>query len=193
MSKILTGSDYDRIEEAANDMIEDLGLTLFPVNCYEVAHLLGIELKKYSEIPMADRIAAQQKMECGYSARLGNKYYIMYNDGLDRNRVKFTIWHEIAHIQLGHVELDCQKSYDRQEEEANHFAAYVMAPLAFIHKLGLSSPIEIADVCETSLECACYAYEHYTRAFFYPSVRQIILSGRIARLLTYIPNKEVVA
>ena len=53
--KLLQGKDYDRIEEIANDLIEDLGLTLFPVNCFEVAFLLGIEIKKYSDIPEEDR------------------------------------------------------------------------------------------------------------------------------------------
>ena len=192
MKKLLKGKEYDRIEEIANDMIEDLDLKLFPVNCFEVAFLLGIEIKKYSEIPDADREFIISKCEYGFTIRKGGKYFIYYNDTLDRNRIKFTIWHEIAHIQLGHLESDCAKPYALLEEEANHFAAYVMAPLAFIHNLGLSAPWEIADVCEISFDCACNVFEHYQNAFQFASVRNAILNGRIVRLLTYIP-KNVVA
>jgi len=190
MEKILKGRDYDKIEEIVNDLIEDLGLKQFPVNCFEVAFLLGIEIKKYSEIPEADRDFIVSKSEDGYSIKIGNKYIIYYNDELDRNRTKFTIWHEIAHIQLEHLEADCTGSYARLEEEANHFASFIMAPLAFIHNLGLSDPFEIADVCEISFECACNVYEHYIRAFRFDSVKNVILAGRIVRLLTYSP-KEV--
>ena len=190
MKKILKGNDYDRIEENASDLIEDLGLKLFPVNCFEVAFLLGIEIKKYSDIPAEDRDFVSSKAKDGYSIKIRNKYIIFYNDALDRNRIKFTIWHEIAHIQLGHLEPDCTGSYARLEEEANHFAAFIMAPLAFIHNLGLSDPLEIAEVCEISLDCACNVYRHYTRAFQFVSVRRTILAGRIATLLTYTP-KEV--
>ena len=189
MKKILKGSDYDRIEEFANDLIEDLGLKLFPVNCFEVAFLLGIEIKKYSEIPDEDRDFVVSKYEDGYSVRIENKYIIYYNDTMIRERIKFTIWHEIAHIQLGHLEPDCTESYARLEEEANHFASYVMAPLAFIHNLGLSDPWEIADVCEISFDMACNVMNHYCSAFQFASIRNTILNGRIVKLLTYIPKE----
>lgn len=188
MEKDLKGSDYDRIEELANDLIEDLGLKLFPVDCFEVAFLLGIEIKKYSELPEEDRDFMLSKAKDGYSIKTGGKYIIYYNDELDRNRIKFTIWHEIAHIQTGHLEEECTMPYARLEKEANHFAAYVMAPLAFIHTLGLSDPLEIADVCEISFDCACNVYEHYVRAFRFANVRNAILNGRITRLLTYTPK-----
>ena len=191
MKKLMKRGDYDRVEEIANDMIEDLGLKWFPVNCFEVAFLLGIEIKKYSEIPEKDRDFVISKSEDGYSIKIGYKYIIYYNDTIDRNRIKFTIWHEIAHIQLGHLETDCTKAYALLEEEANHFAAYVMAPLALIHNLGLSDPFEIADVCEISFDCACNVYGHYIRAFSFASVRRTILSGRIVGLLTYIQKEEV--
>ena len=189
MKKLLRGKDYERIEEEANDLIEDLGLRLFPVNCFEVAFLLGIAIKTYAEFNAEDAAFIVSKCEDGFTIRKGEKYIIYYNDAIDRNRIKFTIWHEIAHIQLGHLERDCNLAYEWQEEEANHFAAYVMAPLVFVHRLGLSDPIMIADVCEISLECACHVYEHYVKAFQYENVRNAILNGRIARLLTYIPKE----
>lgn len=191
MKKILKGHDYDGIDEVANDLIEDLGLRRFPLDCFEVAFLLGIELRQYSGLSEQDRIFVESRYKDGYSVRTAGKYVISYNDSMNRNRVKFTIWHEIAHIQLGHFEGACAKSEALMEEEANHFAAYVMAPLAFVHKLGLFSPAEIAEVCEISFECACNVHEHYVRAFRFAGVRNAIINGRIAKLLTF--SGEVVA
>ena len=190
--RLLQGKAYDRIEEIANDLIEDLGLTLFPVNCFEVAFLLGIEIKKYSDIPEEDREFVISKYEDGYSSKIIDKYVIYYNEALDRNRIKFTIWHEIAHIQLGHLEEDCLGNYLRLEEEANHFASYIMAPLVFIHNLGLTNIFDIAEVCQISLDHACNVLNRYYNTFRYASIRNIVLNGRIGRLLTYVP-KEVVA
>ncbi len=192
MSRLLNGDDYESIEETANDLIEDLGLKQFPVNCFEAAFLLGIEIKKYSEIPEKDRHFVVSRFEDGYSLKISGKYVIYYNDSMDRNRVKFTIWHEIGHIQRGHLEEDCVESEAKLEEEANHFAAYVMAPLAFIHNLGLDNPYDIAEVCEISFECALNVLNRYRAAFQYPSVRNTILNGRIVKLLTYSPE-EVLA
>lgn len=190
--KLLKGKDYDRIEKAANDLIEDLGVKLFPVNCFEVAFLLGIELKKYSEIPEEDREFVESKYKDGYSIKEQDKYIIYYNDTIDLSRIKFTIWHEIAHIQLEHVEPDCTENYARLEEEANHFASYIMAPLVFIHNLGLTDPFKIAEICGISFEHACNVLNRYYNTFQYASIRNIVLNGRIAQLLTYVPKREAV-
>ncbi len=189
MRKILKGNDYERIEDEANNLIEDLGIKLFPVNCFEVAAYLSIEIHTCSEFDEADRDFIVSKFNDGFTILKGGKYIIYYNDAILRERIKFTIWHEIAHIQLGHLESDCMISYEQMEEEANHFAVYVMAPLAFIHNLGLTDPWEIADVCEISFDCASNVYEHYQKAFQFASIRNAILSGRITRLLTYIPKE----
>lgn len=191
MKKLMCGSDYDQVEEACNILIEDLGIKFFPVNCFEVAWLLGIEIKKYSEIPQEDREKVVSKTEDGYSAKIGDRFFIYYNDLMPQNRIKFTIWHEIAHIQLGHLDSDCTKNDDLMEEEANHFAAYIMAPIAFLIMYNLNNPIAIADTCEISIDLACNVYEHYCKAVMFPNVRRRIMNNRITQLLVY--SKEGVA
>lgn len=191
MKKILKGSDYDRIEEEANNMIEDLGIAQFPLNCFEVAFLLNIEIHKCSEFSGYDREFIVSKFNDGFTIRKGGRYIIYYNDAMMRKRIKSTMWHEIAHIQLGHLEADCTIPYEQKEEEANHFAVYVMAPLAFVHRLALKSPQEISETCGISFECACNVHEHYLKAFQYAGIRDEILNGRIAKLLTYDPKGGV--
>lgn len=193
MNGILKGSDYEKIEEEANELIEALGLNVFPLNCFEVAAKLNIKLKSYADITdEEDRKFVESKLADGCSTLKANGYIIFYNEQQDKNRIKFTIWHELAHIQLGHIEPGCIVPYNVQEMQANHFASYLIAPIAFIHRLGLTNPCEIARIFEISFECACNAFMHYKNAFKYRSVKNAILNGRINQLLTYI-NKEVTA
>lgn len=190
MSADLQSRDYDYIEEEANNLVEDLGFRFFPLNCFEVAERLGIVVIPYSELPEHARNESLSKSEDGYSTREKGVYVIYYNDEQPPTRIKFTIWHEIGHIQLGHLD-GCEKSTERIEAEANHFAAYIIAPLVFVFLLGLETPCEIADTLRISIDCACNVYEHYQKAMRNPRVKDKILNGRIARLLTYIPKEEV--
>lgn len=191
MKKILKSCDYDRIEEEANNLIEDLGIKQFPMDCFTVAFLLAVEIRGCSEFAGNDREFIVSRFQDGFTIFKAGKYTIYYNDSLDRNRIKFTIWHEIAHIQLGHLEAGCMIPYGQMEEEANHFAAYVMAPLVFVHRLRLNSPQEISDTCGIGFECASNVYVHYIRAFRSTRIRNTILNGRIARLLTYVRKDGV--
>ncbi|MCR5316650.1 MAG: ImmA/IrrE family metallo-endopeptidase [Treponema sp.] len=126
MECILQGTDYEEIEDAANNLIEDLGLEQSQLNCFEVVFLLGIGIKKYSELPAADRIFLMSKSRDGFSIRTERQYVIYYNDSLDKDRIRFSIWNEIAHIQLGHLEADCHGARAHFEEDAKHFANYII-------------------------------------------------------------------
>ena len=189
--KIMKGRDYDEVEEEAENLIEDLGLNVFPLDCFMVADLLSIDVHKCSEFSKKDKKFIVSKYKDGFTIFKKGRYIIYYNDSVGFNRIKFTIWHEIAHIQLGHLEKDCTKSKQRQEEEANHFAAHLMAPLALIHKIGLKSPAEIADTFGISDEIAYYAYTHYINAFRYTCIKNRILNGRLVKILVFLPKNTV--
>ena len=51
-------------------------------------------------------------------------YFILYNDNMDINRIRFTIAHEIGHIALGHEE-----SNDETESETDYFARHLLVPI----------------------------------------------------------------
>ena len=191
MIKAMKGKDYDEVEEEAENLIEDLGLNVFPLDCFMVADLLSIDVHKCSEFSKKDKKFIVSKYKDGFTIFKKGRYIIYYNDSVGFNRIKFTIWHEIAHIQLGHLEKDCTKSKQRQEEEANHFASHVMAPLALIHILELKSPDEIADTFGISIDLACYAYSHYINAFRYTCIKNRILNGRLVKILVYLPGETV--
>jgi|GEM_PF-5540385 len=101
MKCVFKETDYEEIEEEANNLIMDLGLEQSQLNCFEVAFLLGIALRKYSEVPAYYRTFLMSKSEFGYSIRNEKQYVIYYNDALDKDRIRFSIWNEIGTSNLG--------------------------------------------------------------------------------------------
>ena len=191
MLKGLKRNDYDKVEEEAENLVEDLGLKFFPLDCFQVAEQLDIGIHECSDFSFEDQEFIVSRYPDGFTVFKNGKFHIYYNETQYETRIRFTIWHEIAHIQLGHLEADCIKSKAQKEEEANHFAAYLMAPLVFIYILGLEDPQEIADTFGISIDLACNAYEHYTNAFRYTRIKNKILNGRLAKLLVYLPKEAV--
>lgn len=182
---ILQGNEYDEIEETVTNLFEDLGFSNFPIDCVEVASRLRIELKKYSEVPKEDKDFIVSKYEDGYSTCLGKfRYVIYYNDKLTPERIKFTIWYEIGHIQLGHYD-NCTKSQELMKAEANHFAVFAQAPMSAVI---LSEPKNQYDIMinfSLSRECAENMYFKYLNVIQYPNTVNKILNNRILEVCDF--------
>ena len=186
----LIGKDYERIEEEVTNLIEDMNIKYFPFNCFEVASLLNIEVKSYSSIPKEDQEMCLSKTEDGYSTKNGNIYIIYYNDKMPLHRIKFTIWHEIGHIQLGHFE-ENEKSDELMEKEANHFAAYAMAPICLIFAYKLFDPFDISYQFDIGYEFASHKYQHYLNVRRWPSVVTKICNDRLQNIITFNLKEEI--
>ena len=85
----------------------------------------------------------------------------------------------------------CEESDERIEAEANHLAAYRLAPRVIVFLLQLETPDDIADSFGISINCACNVYVHYQKAMRNPRVKQKISGNRIAGLLKYTSKEEV--
>ena len=185
MSIRLTREQYDEIEETANCLFEDLGFTDYPVDPFEVAERLMIEVKFYSEIPDSDRDFVVSKFEDGYGVNtLNQKYMIYICDDMPKKRVLFTLWLEIGHIQLGHYD-QCEKSQALMNTEAKAFAKYCVAPMPFVAELKPQNSSELADFFNVSYECAGYIFRAYKNAFLWKEVKNKIRSNRITKILTF--------
>lgn len=184
----LEGWEYDEIEEIATDLLEDLGFSQFPLNPFEVANKLSIEIKKYSEIPNQNKDFVISKYEDGFSSLIAkSKYIIYYDEKISYKRIIFTLWYEIGHIQLGHYDNET-KTQERMKAECNYFAKFLIAPMPFVIIFHPLCPVDISNEFLISNECATYVYEDFLNAIQYSSITDKILSKRIARLLQY--NKK---
>ena len=67
-----------------------------------------------------------------------------------------TILHEIGHCVLDHT-----GHSEHEEDEANFFAKYAIAPPVLVDKIGAECPEDIYNVFDISYEAAVYAYDYY--------------------------------
>ena len=93
----------------------------------------------------------------GFTAQDVNKnFLICYNEQNTRQRIRFTICHEIGHIVLGHL-----YKGEKLEKEANMFAARILMPMILIKELKINAPSELAKLCDVSIEAAQFRLKRY--------------------------------
>ena len=101
-------------------------ITSFPFDCKKVINEYGYDCKAYSSL--SER---KQKICFGISDDACiMKGTIYYNDMILKDRIRFTLMHELGHLLLEHFE----KS-DIEEDEADYFASCILAPRIMIHHL----------------------------------------------------------
>lgn len=131
-----------------------------------------IKIIKFSEFASIARISLPETAEifCTNNARIiydpkETTYYIYYNDNMPKNRCKWNIIHELAHMYLDHPitllnikdnEFEIPLSiYEEMEEEANYFTSCCLTPYAAF--IGLSCHYNMANF---------YGYYTIARTFF---------------------------
>jgi len=150
----LSPKRYDEIENAVVDMFEECGSYTVPIDCFAIATALGYIIRPYSSLDFDDQWEALDRSEDGFSQIEVNphtgmyEYVIYYNDyeATNRRRIRFTIFHEIGHIYLGHLSDPEGKDYQTLESEANFFARSAICPLPLMNMTGMTC---IEDICET--------------------------------------------
>ena len=134
----LTNDKYEVIKQNVVKMFIDNDIRRIPIDCFEICQKMCIELKKYSQLTPEALQKAKEISEDGFCLLVEKgpipfaflQWYIFYDDTKSRERIRFTIMHEIGHIVLGHTEHS-----QLAESEANFFAKYSLAPPPLVHKI----------------------------------------------------------
>jgi len=150
---LLYGS-YKNARNAAWQCLLDFNISELPVKPSTIAKQSGIKIIKNSSINELS------KGESGATYLINSKWYIVYNDTEPRQRSRFTVAHELGHILLGHIM--CDKHYARTfdtsrptiEQEADVFAARLLAPACVLWALNVHTPQDISELCDISLAAA---------------------------------------
>lgn len=92
----------------------------------------------------------------GFSFRDEQHFICAINEKVcGKQRRRWTTAHELAHVFLGHITSECAAPHHRQwEQEADRYAARLLAPLCVLHFCGVSSAEEIARLTGLSLQAA---------------------------------------
>lgn len=76
---------------------------------------------------------------------------------------KWTAAHEVGHLLSGHITDPPMLLTQRQEREADDFAAELLAPLTVLHFCGVSSATEIEKLCGISRQAAEFRFQELSR------------------------------
>lgn len=153
----LTDEEYEFIKGEVIHIFEKYNVRCMPVSGFEIASKMEITLVSYSGLSKRKLKKALEVSEDGFFIEKDGKAYIFFND-IDKcyERQNWTILHEIGHIVLDHT----GHSY-HEEDEANFFAKYAIAPPVLVHRIGAECPQDIYEAFDISFEAATYAYEYY--------------------------------
>lgn len=146
----LKGATYQRIDNSVKELMEDYGIESYPLHLKELALKMGITLVTYAHSPKFG-IDKPENLSDDAFTKIDNNI-IFYNDSISRERIRFSVAHEIGHIWLEHKICD-----EKNEAEANHFAGYLLAPTPIIVERGFDNAFDIADYFQISYEAACCA------------------------------------
>ncbi len=153
----LTDEEYEFIKGEVIHLFEYYKIKCIPVSGFEIAIKMGIKLVPYSSLSRKKYREALKTSSDGFYVEENGVEYIYYNDiGKSYERQNMTILHEIGHCVLDHT------GHSRHEEdEANFFAKYAIAPPVLVEKIGAESPEDIYEFFDISYEAAIYAYDYY--------------------------------
>ncbi len=149
-------------------MYEEADVHSYPIDCFVIAAKLHYVVIPYSSLSEEDRLEAVLYDPDGYSrvevdVFTGmNQYVIYYNDNCKTpGRIRWTVFHEIGHIYLGHHDNPDDSLSAVEEEEANFFAKYAIAPHPLIRRLNCQDPWDIQNTFDTSGQAAEYIYSMF--------------------------------
>lgn len=125
-----------RIQRIVKEILDELKINKTHINIEKICNRLGIEVV---EEELEDDIS-------GFLYKKPKQNTIVVNKSHHHNRKRFTIAHELGHLKLNHVgdlfvdregrfmfrDSNSQSGIDKQEREANSFAAEILMPEEFV-------------------------------------------------------------
>ena len=167
-----TDKDYEKVDSVALQLRIDYNHLKKNLDVFALAKQLNMTLIKYSSLDeeQLNKIKEFSKyLKDGFTVfrkdeRGELKFYTFYNDSIGIARIRFTIAHEIKHVVFRE-----KNPTIKEEDMANHFARYILAPpclvMEYINK-GLTQVDIMADF-DISYEAATNAYNSAVNRIFY--------------------------
>ncbi|MDR1629800.1 MAG: ImmA/IrrE family metallo-endopeptidase [Oscillospiraceae bacterium] len=137
----------ESVADLACETLLDCHVHRLPVDVIELTRRLQIKVINNQEV---DKLGPE---EYGAGYFDGKSWYIVYAPCLPVGGIRFTIAHELGHILLKHTPADGIPAKEK-EEEADLFAARLLAPPGILRELNAYSASSISLLCNLSRSCA---------------------------------------
>lgn len=163
---------YDFAVESAYDFIIEQGINSLPVDPFNICINNNWRLEKASNLANYLGCSTTYLMHSKLKTTDGiviyspstNEYSIIYNDQVNKKeRIRWTIAHEIGHIVLGHLSASNTSlfrnelpdlQYAHYEKEADCFAGILLAPPIILKKMNIFKNYQIQMICDLSYQAS---------------------------------------
>jgi len=141
------GHEYNKMAELVGQIYIDYEITTFPINPSEICQKLGIKQIKYSEFDLEDRELLLWQSLSGFYVPPTNRSepMIFYNDNVNQvgsvGNMNRNILHEVRHYLC-----EDNDEFPEDDDLADYFAKYFMAPIPYLIEKGIDDEKEIETV-----------------------------------------------
>ena len=206
---------YQQVRNAAWKILLDLKIKTLPVNPAAILSKLGISVGSYIEnqnLIKHYHLEQVVKNSSGLTLHTQEKLIVLFNSTESKERIRFTLAHELGHIVCGHVSKGSVTLRNKEpgnndnkiEREANMFAARLLAPACVLYECGLFDTDSISRVCGISLQSASFRLqrlrllENRNQKFletkghgcFYQSSLEIKLREQFGEFISRLKNED---
>lgn len=147
---------YERIERKVVALYVEQGICSIPIDPFAIIKKRGYILVEYNKINHPTKKDGDDAFSWYDPQR--KTYVIAYNPNRYIDRVRFTLMHEIGHIDMGHK---CES--ELAKKIADYFAGYALAPSPLIHKFASADVATIGAVFQVSPQCAQARSDRYVK------------------------------
>ncbi len=163
--------ENSRIRDLAWHFLLDKNIDRLPVDVFELAESLGYVTVTYSHLSRLSKkiktIYINNYSFDGFSfISSSGAYAICYNEDNTDQMIRWTIMHEISHIQLGHLSSTGRTvhrirgiDHPLMEALADGYTRRVLCPSIVLYRCSVQSVVEISTLCGISYTAANYRYE----------------------------------
>ena len=158
---------YAEIEKKVVDLYIEQNIHTLPIDPFEIIKKRGYILVPFSTVKLdflEDSIDKQNDAFSFYNPK-EKAYVIVFDDSKPYDRLRFTLMHEIGHIELGHK---CESDLARRM--ADYYAGYALAPSPLIHEFANGNINAIRHVFWISKYCAEVCRDRYLKWLEYGGI-----------------------
>lgn len=151
---------YEKIERKVVALYVEQGICSLPIDPFAIIKKRGYILVAYNKVNHPTQKDGDDVFSWYDPQR--KTYVIAYNPNRQLDRVRFTLMHEIGHIDMGHK---CESGLAKKI--ADYYAGYALAPSPLIQKFANADVETIRKVFNVSLQCAQVRSDRYMNWLLY--------------------------
>ncbi len=164
----ITRERKNEIKDIVIDIMKKSDIHSLPVRINNILKQYNIRCIKMDKIALRSSHKNDVPNDDGYIIKSGEEYIIVYNPSHSRQRIRFTLACQLAHIFLGHILVG--RADKATDVEAAYFADELLMPLSVLDSYGDRSAADIAKRCDVSFSAAKIREKDFERRDKYKKV-----------------------